>query len=80
MKKSHLISFHKLGYPLSIENHRRTISAISKHFKVIIADKITYTLSPLLSRSQHVQVFRKGKSTLINLFEFMNHVSLGLRE
>ena len=54
------------------------LSIIPELFEAIIADHIIFSISSAISSSQHG--FREGKSTLTNLTEFVNHVSLGLRE
>nr|AMS38367.1 hypothetical protein [Bactrocera tryoni] len=79
-KKSFIIPLHKSGFRSSIENYRgiAKLSAIPKLFEAIITDDITFRISPLISCSQHG--FRKGKSTITNLLEFVSHVSTGFRE
>ena len=79
-KQSFIIPLHKSGFRSNIENYRgiAKLSVIPKLFEAIITDHITFSISPLISSSQHG--FRKGNSTITNLLEFVNHVSLGFRE
>ena len=57
----------------TLKNYRgiAKLSVIPKLFEAIIADHITFSISPLIYSFQHG--FRKGKSTLTHLLEFVNH-------
>uniref|UniRef100_A0A0A1X4N6 Probable RNA-directed DNA polymerase from transposon BS n=1 Tax=Zeugodacus cucurbitae TaxID=28588 RepID=A0A0A1X4N6_ZEUCU len=79
-KNSFILPLHKSGVRSSVENYRgiAKMSAIPKLFEAIVTDQITFLISPLISFSQHG--FCKGKSTVTNLLEFVNHVSMGFRD
>ena len=69
--------FIKKGSRISVENYRPVslTSQICKHFKTIMRDALVYypENNHLILDSQHG--FRKGRSCLTNLLEFLDRVT-----